>query len=58
VKIIQGISRVINENATHNTFPMKSWILKLKYADVLWKCIVGCISNPGGSLSLVKYPVF
>jgi hypothetical protein len=31
------------ENATHNTFPMKSWILKLKYPHVLWKCIVGCI---------------
>jgi hypothetical protein len=31
------------ENATHNTFPMKSWISKLKHPDVLWKCIVGCI---------------
>jgi hypothetical protein len=35
------------ENATHNTFPKKSWIF---FGNVLWVAF----SNPSGSLSLMK----
>jgi hypothetical protein len=42
------------ENATHNIFPKKSWILKLHiqlfFRNVLWVAF----SIPSGSLSLVK----
>jgi hypothetical protein len=42
------------ENAIHNTFPMKTWILKLKYQAFLWKCILGCIFNSFGLITLVS----
>jgi hypothetical protein len=46
-----------NENATQNTFPKKLDVeIKIPsfFGNVLWVAF----SNPSGSLSLVKYPVY
>jgi hypothetical protein len=43
------------ENATHNTFPKKCWLLKLKYPAFFENVLWVSFSIPSGSLSVVKY---